>query len=277
MTGVIVPFSAITNEITVPGATDRYYILDMSGTPVHAYITHGNLAAAVVPDQSGNSGKILSTDGTDAVWVDRDWIAVSATWTRTGDHAFTVSDDVTSTYTKGRKVRYKDGGSYEYGVIASSSYSAPNTTVTLITNSSYAMASATITDTYLSDAQNPSGWPDWFNFSPTWAASGSMTFTSVTTSFCKWRSEGGKTIRYIGQGVGTTGGTASNTLTVTLPVNAAEGANSPAAAAWVADGGLALASACYASATLLSGRKADSSNFGLGTGRYFNFNAVYEF
>jgi len=82
------------------------------------------------------------------------WIAISATWTRTGNHTYTVTGDQTATYRKGAKVRYKDGGSYEYGVIASSVYSSV-TTITLLTNTDYAMAAATITDTYISYIQNP--------------------------------------------------------------------------------------------------------------------------
>jgi hypothetical protein len=94
------------------------------------------------------------------------WQSITSTWTRTGNHTFTVSGDVTATYRKGAKVRYKDGGAYEYGVILSSSYGAPNTTVTLITNTDYTMAAATITDTYISYIENPEGFPTAFNFSP---------------------------------------------------------------------------------------------------------------
>jgi hypothetical protein len=96
------------------------------------------------------------------------WNASSDTWTRTGNYTFTVSGDVTATYRKSAKVRYKDGGAYEYGYIISSSYSAPNTTVTLATNSDYAMAAATITDKYISYIENPEGFPKKFNFTPTW-------------------------------------------------------------------------------------------------------------
>lgn len=290
----LAPEASTNHSVTIinAGATYNVIVKDDSGSTTLVTLEPGaiglfvpsgsswyyaNAAGDSLPSQSGNSGKLLSTNGTSALWIDRDWNAVSESWTRTGDHTFTVSGDLTGTYTKGRKVRYKDGGSYEYGVIASSSYSAPNTTVTLITNSSYAMAAATITDRYLSDAQNPSGWPDWFEFSPTPGASGAMTYTSVTISFCKWRHEGGRTIRYIGQTVGITGGTADRTLTVTLPVNAIEGANLPTGVSWVADGGYGIAAYCYLTASLINGRKSDSSNFGLGSSRYFNFNAVYEF
>lgn len=74
MAGDIVPFSSITNEITSPGPTYRYFILDMSGTPVSGYISHANLAAAILadvdalPSQTGNAGKLLTTDGTDPAW-----------------------------------------------------------------------------------------------------------------------------------------------------------------------------------------------------------------
>jgi hypothetical protein len=110
------------------------------------------------------------------------WIPKTATWTRTGNHTFTVSGDVTATYRKGTKVRYKDGGSNEYGVIASSSYSAPNTTVTLITNSDYAMAAATITDTYLSYIDNPEGFPSYFTYASTVSGTGGSAGTYAETN-----------------------------------------------------------------------------------------------
>lgn len=98
------------------------------------------------------------------------WIEVAATWTRTGNYTFTVSGDVTATYRKGVKVRYKDSGSgsnYEYGVILSSAYGAPNTTVTLFTNDDYAMAAGSITSPAIALVENPTGYPHSFNYTPT--------------------------------------------------------------------------------------------------------------
>lgn len=93
------------------------------------------------------------------------WIAVSDTWTRTGNYTFTVSGDKTATYRKGLRVRFKDGGGFKYGIIKSSSYSAPNTTVTLISNTDYLMAASTITEPAISDSEQPEGFPFEFNFS----------------------------------------------------------------------------------------------------------------
>lgn len=91
------------------------------------------------------------------------WVSANETWTRIGDFTFTVAGDLTAKYRKGAKVRYKDGGAFEYGYVISSSYSNPNTTVTLATNSDYAMAAATITEPAISYVDNPEGFPQWFN------------------------------------------------------------------------------------------------------------------
>jgi len=96
-----------------------------------------------------------------------EWTSCPETWTRTGNHTFTVSGDKAAKYRKGTRVRYKDGGSFDYGVVKSSSYSDPNTTVTLIINTDYEMAAATITDTYISYFEQPDGFPYDFNFSAT--------------------------------------------------------------------------------------------------------------
>ena len=143
-------------------------------------------------DVNIDTGKTYNINGsphTHAYVPETGWIAITATWTRTGNHTFTVSGDVTATYRKGTKVRYKDGGSYEYGVVASSSYGAPNTTVTLITNTDYAMAAATITDTYISYIDNPEGFPQWFNFTTTPTRSGTAYTNAPTINSAKWKAE----------------------------------------------------------------------------------------
>lgn len=118
----------------------------------------------------------LNTDG---------WTTVIETWTRTGNHQFTISGsgDLTSKYTPGTKVRYKDGGSYEYGYVLSSSYSNPTNTITLFTNADYEMANTTITDTAISYEANPAGFPDWFDYVVTWGGFSSAP-TGVTSRFC---------------------------------------------------------------------------------------------
>lgn len=113
-------------------------------------------------------------------------IAIATTWTRTGNHTYTVPGDLTAYYRKDTKVRYKDGGSYEYGVIASSSHAAGTTTVNLIPNSDFAMAAVTITDTYLSYIVDPEGFPEWFNWT---VVTSGLTLGTGGTITGKWNAQ----------------------------------------------------------------------------------------
>jgi hypothetical protein len=92
------------------------------------------------------------------------WTPVFDTWTRTGNHSFAVAGDVTAIYEPGVKLRYKDGGAFEYGVVATSAHAAGTTTVTLLANTSYAMADVAITDRWISRIRQPAGWPEWFSY-----------------------------------------------------------------------------------------------------------------
>lgn len=208
------------------------------------------------------------------------WIAVTETWTRTGNHTFTVSGNLTTKYRKGTKVRYRDGGGDEYGVVGSSSYSSPNTTVTLITNTDYAMAATTITDTYISYIENPEGYPHWFNFVPSgWIGDGGMTVTVETVDIARFSCIG-NTVTVVIIATVTTGGTAGTTLRVDEPVLNNESGNIPGVAqtrdaiggaALAAQGGLA------ASINKLQVFKIDFSNYGLGTGRIFRLDCRYKY
>jgi hypothetical protein len=71
---------------------------------------------------------------------DSEWINYGDTPTRTGNTTFTVSGDLTSRYATGRRIRCADSGTI-YGTIVSSSYSAPNTTVTIHSDSGNLSAS----------------------------------------------------------------------------------------------------------------------------------------
>lgn len=140
------------------------------------------------------------------------WQEITETWTRTGNHTFTVATDLTTKYQKGTKIRYKDGGAFEYGVIASAVYSSPNTTITLITNTDYAMAAATITDKAISYQENPQGWPGWFNYTITWTGF-SVNPTGVVSRFMA----AGKTIT-VNIRSPNTGTSNAGTMSATLPV-----------------------------------------------------------
>jgi hypothetical protein len=197
------------------------------------------------------------------------WVACSETWTRTGNHTFTVSGDVTAKYRKGTKIRYRDGGSDEYGVIGSSTHSSGTTTVNLIVNTDYAMAAATITDTYISYIDNPIGFPTKFEYSPTISGDSSMTWSTTSAPYAQWTPIGVGYQVSVGR-VGTVGGTPAQLFRVTLPFVPAAVIDVPGAAQ-ARDAGSGVVAAgtgglSSAGSNLYIG-KSDLSNWSTGTGR----------
>lgn len=94
------------------------------------------------------------------------WITTADTWVFVSAVSFKINSvDRTAIFTKGTRVSWNDG-SVKYGTVASSAFST-NTTVTLITNSDYSIANATITAPRYSYSFMPKGYPVWFNYTPT--------------------------------------------------------------------------------------------------------------
>lgn len=96
--------------------------------------------------------------------VDTGWTEVSDTWTYASASTITVPSDATATYQKWMRVRFKQGGSYKYFVVKS----LTSTVLTVVTNTDYTVANAAITDIAYSFLDKPYGFPDEFNFAPSW-------------------------------------------------------------------------------------------------------------
>jgi hypothetical protein len=238
-----------------------------------------------------NGGSYFTTSGVSlpagaSFFVDIDnpiqdgWFPTTDTITRTGNHTFTVLDDRTNQFRKGAKFAYTDAGAGEYGVVASSVYTATDTatTVTLITNSDYAMSTDAIADPSLSYIENPAGFPDWFNYTPTYSANGSMTYTTVTTTYAKWRVSG-KTMFYALQASGTTGGVANTQLQATPPVTIVDTRAYPGSCNVIDGTAAAVVGTGGANGTtgVIFARKFDSSNWALGAGRVMQSSGFYPF
>lgn len=119
-----------------------------------------------------------------------------------------------------------------------------------------------------------SGYPlTWSTWSPTYGASGSMTFTSVSTTHAKYF-QIGKFVVFKIHATGTTGGTASNAISVSLPVPCV-GQNHLSGGS-VTDGGSGLASAVWATNVAIYFYKYDSSNYALGASRQIVGTGIYE-
>jgi hypothetical protein len=94
------------------------------------------------------------------------WTSADETWSYASAQSFTVPGDQTAKYKKGTRVKFTQT-SVKYGFVISSTYSSPNTTVTLATNTDFTIANAVITANNYSYQDSPQGYPYSFNFTPT--------------------------------------------------------------------------------------------------------------
>ena len=105
------------------------------------------------------------------------WTPVSDTWTYASSSTITIPSDGTTTYRRGMKIRFKQGGGYKY-------YNCKTIAATLLTvvvNTDYTVANAAITDIAYSFAEEPLGFPGQFNFSTTATYSGGTTNPTSNT------------------------------------------------------------------------------------------------
>ena len=119
------------------------------------------------------------------------------------------------------------------------------------------------------------------NFSPQYSASGSMTYTSVSTFYAQYKINKNGLIEGVGvSGVGTTGGTASDTCICTVPftINTSAGGLNIRGGAAVEDAGTIGGFFYTFSTTQLGFRRYDGANWGLGTSRkVFAYNIAYPY
>ena len=200
------------------------------------------------------------------------WVDANETWTYASATTFTISGDQRGKYQKGDKIKLTQT-TVKYFYIRSVSYSAPNTTVTITGGIDYTLVSAVISANFYSKVENPQGFPDWFNYTPTFSASGSMTYSSISITHAKFSIKG-RTVHVDIRATGTTGGTASNTLLFTLPIEAI--ISSTTGTGVFSDPGNIGVLIFLNSTTECSIRRYDSTNLSLGASRAMVANAVYE-
>jgi len=207
------------------------------------------------------------------------WIAITDAWTRTGNNTFTVPGNVTGQYLyqPGMKVKVTDSGGTVYGVIESAVYTTL-TTITLIDNDDYALSAGSLSSPYVSNILKPSGFPEWFNYTPTIAAGGSMTVSNVTIAYAKWKTHG-KTMQIAIQVSSfDLGGSASQLVTATYPgnVNALISEAGMGAARDNGSGPYPTGAITFSNANVIYVRKYDVSNWALSTARALLVNGVFE-
>jgi len=252
-------------EVDLPaeGINNHIIVIYNSSAGAYAITVKDDSATTTIATVSQGEMKIFLSNGAAwkaVMWIPASdgWIPAVGTWSYASASTITIPSDGTTVYDKGMRIRFKQGGGYKYGVV----YSVTATLITLIVNTDYTVANAVITDVYYSFIENPLGWPDWFNYAPTYSASGSMTFTGVTGA-AKWRAVG-KKVEHLIYATGTVGGTASNQLRATVACTLI--GDWPAVANYY-DGSITYTARGKFDAGLIYMLKSDSSNLALGAGQ----------
>lgn len=139
----------IASGVPVPEAEYDFQVGNGLGRWIKASLAE-TLAILGLP----SSGGVVAVTG---------WKEVTDTWAYASASTFTVPTDATLTYQKGDPVRWKQGGGYKYGNIAS----VTATVVTILINSDHVIANSAVTDVAYARTPTPFGFPEWFNFAST--------------------------------------------------------------------------------------------------------------
>jgi len=89
----------------------------------------------------------------------------TAVWTYNGDYTVNVTGAATGFYSVGNKVRLKQGGAYKYFYIIQ----VTSTVLYFANNSDYVLTNTAITDYNVSREETPVGFPESFNWVPTFS------------------------------------------------------------------------------------------------------------
>ncbi len=183
---------------------------------------------------TGSGGSGAGADG----WVDD----TAQTWTYASATTFTVATDLTAQFKVGTRLKLTQT-TVKYFVVVASSYSAPNTTVTITGGTDYTFANAAVTLNYHSYMVNPQGYPGSFTYAPTlvgWSA-------TPTTQFARFSVVGNICTLFVG--ANGTSNSATTTATAPIAKNSGAGGNAPFCPVTVKDSGTYATGRCYFSST----------------------------
>lgn len=196
-------------KCTIDGTAVTSMDRAQDGTAAVAHTSGANIIMAHVPSHYNYI----------ATAVNNGWIDTLESWTCSSDNVITVPADATTKYSVGDKLKLTDDGTVIYAYVVA----VAATTLTVLCNTASGTettlaSGSTITSPYYSKAETPTGHPIWFSWTPSYNGTGSMTFTSVSTHLARYRIVN-KNCEVMVIARGTTGGSASNNLTVSKPIN----------------------------------------------------------
>lgn len=196
------------------------------------------------------------------------WKKLLMTLTYASASTFTVTGDYRNLFTKGSKLWLTQTTS-KYFYVTGSSYSAPNTTVTVNAGTDYTLASAAITAPYISGEMSPYGFPQWFNYTPAWTGFGGNPALGNGTRVGRFSITGGTVKADLTITMGSTTTYGSGEWSLGLPVAAAAAGTNYHGSAWALDSGTAYYSGgakCAQGATVMQGYNSAAGSNSWGSG-----------
>jgi len=161
----------------------------------------------------GTASQVLkmNSGATAPEWVtlattDDGWVDPDDTWTYASATTITVPAGAALIYSKGDRIRLKQGGAYKYWVLAT----VANALLTIIETDDYTLTNDTITDNYYSHADKPVGFPNKFTWTTAYTG-----FSSDPTGKIEYTVSGGRITINLVSGTGTSNNAAFD---FTLPV-----------------------------------------------------------
>jgi hypothetical protein len=230
---------AFVAEHSVAGVHDATKVAMLAGTQTFTGVK--TLASPVI--NTGVSGTAIDTDGTLAANSDTllpsqkavktyvtangspadGWIAATGTWTYASATTITVPSGAAALYQKGDRIKLTQTTA-KYFVIVT----VADTLLTVTGGTDYTVANATITSPYYSHQVNPIGFPTWFNWTPTFSCSGSMTISAGSIGLSKFSLTGTTCTVAINYAAFTLGGSADLSIYFTLPISSVRSASNTA-------------------------------------------------
>jgi len=191
-------------------ATDDYFETS-PGSGTFTFVTAPATGASVRVDYmkmnsvAGNADTVDGLHGTDLIPIGG-WVSVSETWTYASANTITIPAGGVAKYEVGDKIHINQSGTkYFYVTLVA------DTLLTVYAGTDYTVANAAITNPAYSKVTSPDGFPQWFDWTPTYGAN--YTSTSQTARFCV----NGRSCTLQLATAGTVGG-ASGVITWTLPI-----------------------------------------------------------
>jgi hypothetical protein len=132
------------------------------------------------------------------VGINQGWSQINDTLTYASANSVTVAS-VVPYLVLGGKVMFTQGGNVKYFFIDGGS---GTTTISLNGGTDYTVANSAITDAWFSYDKTPSGWPDWFNYTPTVKDDAGRNLNNRTWDFAQFKLVGKRSIELNIRGTG---------------------------------------------------------------------------